>query len=223
MLKIDIDQKDKNYPIIEYEVFYPLNNGDMEILNTSFCKGLEIEISIPIMINDKIDKYNPKSNYYNDICTKATSKYNTDITLDDRRNEFIKNNMSLCEENCEFITYDNNIKKTKCSCKVKTTLSLDNIELDSKNLMKDIFNIKRISNIEIVKCYKIVFTRNNLKKNYGSFIILFIFILYFLCIIIFYCKSWKKLMGEIIKIINAKIKIYNTKKIRHKFHIKIIL
>ena len=32
MLKIDIDQKYKNYPIIEYEVFYPLNNGDMEIL-----------------------------------------------------------------------------------------------------------------------------------------------------------------------------------------------
>ena len=65
ILKIDIAQKYKNYPLIEYEVFYPLNNGKIEILNLSSCEGMDIEISIPIKINDTVDKYNPKSNYYN--------------------------------------------------------------------------------------------------------------------------------------------------------------
>ena len=201
ILKIDIEQKYKNYPLIEYEVFYPLDNGKIEILNLSSCEGMDIEISIPIKINDTVDKYNPKSNYYNDICSKATSKNNTDITLKDRRKEFIKNKMSLCEKNCEFISYEN--KRAKCSCKVKTILSLVNIELDSKNLINNFLDIKKITNIEIVKCYKIVFHMNNIPHNYGFFIITFIFILYCICINVFYCKSLKNLIDEINKIIKT--------------------
>ena len=201
ILKIDIKQKDKNYPLIEYEVFYPLNNGKIEILNLSSCEGMDIEISIPIKINDTVDKYNPKSNYYNDICSKATSKNNTDITLKDRRKEFIKNKMSLCEKNCEFISYEN--KRAKCSCKVKTIFSLVNIELDSKNLINNFLDIKKITNIEIVKCYKIVFHMNNIPHNYGFFIIIFIFILYCICIYVFYFKSLKNLIDEINKIIKT--------------------
>ena len=204
ILKIDIKQKGKNYPLIEYEVFYPLYGENNEILDLNLCNDTNIELSIPIIINDTIDKYNPKSNYYNDICTKATSKYNTDITLYDRRIEFINNDMSLCEENCELISYDNIYRKAKCSCKVKTSLSLDNIELDNKNILKNFIDIKKITNIEIVKCYKIVFNINNIKSNYGSFIILFIFILYFISIIIFYCKSLKKLIKKTIEIINSR-------------------
>ena len=72
MLKIDIEQKGKNYPIIEYEVFYPLENGKIKFLNLSYCKTSDIEISIPINITGPFDKnkYNPKSSYYNNICSK---------------------------------------------------------------------------------------------------------------------------------------------------------
>ena len=90
MVKIDIEQEYKNYPLIEYEFFYPLDNEKLEILNLSYCENIPIEIYIPIQLNDTIDKYDPKSDYYNNICTKATSKNNTDINLNDRRNEFIK-------------------------------------------------------------------------------------------------------------------------------------
>ena len=58
-------------------------------------------------INDNIDKYNPKSDYYNDICYKTTSESETDINLKDRRNIFSENNMTLCEENCIIIDYNN--------------------------------------------------------------------------------------------------------------------
>ena len=54
-----------------------------------------------------------------------------------------------------------------------------------------------------------------MKNNYGFFIIFFIFILYLICINIFYCKSLKILIGEIIKIISAiNSKEYNTTKNR---------
>ena len=206
ILKIDKEQKGKNYPQIEYQVFYPSISGKMEILNLSLCDGTDIELSIPIVINGTIDKYNPKSNYYNDICSKATSKSNTDIPLGDRRNEFINKNMSLCEENCELTDYDNNKKRAKCSCNAKKSLSLNNIELNGKNLFENLLDFKRITNIEIIKCYKIVFNIKNIKKNYGFYISIFVIILYFICLFAFYCKSKKNLINEIFKIIEAKNK-----------------
>ena len=212
ILKIDKEQKGKNYPLIEYEVFCPLDEGKIEILNLSFCKDIDIELLIPITINHTLDKYNPKSNYYNDICSKATSEYKTDITLNDRRNNFIKNNMSLCENNCKLTSYDHNKKRAKCSCKVKTTLFLDNIELNSKNLVNNFKDIKKITNIEIVKCYKIVFNIKNIKNNYGFFIFIFIFLLYFLCLNIFYYKSLKNLIKEIKIIVKASKYINNNVK-----------
>ena len=45
--------------------------------------------------------------------------YKTDIILQDRRNEFIQNNLSLCEKKCEYIKYDLNTKKTICECFIK--------------------------------------------------------------------------------------------------------
>ena len=207
ILKIDKEQKGKNYPVIEYQVYYPLNGGKMELLNLSFCENSDIELSIPVQINDTIDKYNPKSDYYNDICTKSNSDSNIDIPLNDRKNEFKKNNMSLCEEKCELFGYDNVYKKAKCSCAVKTSISLNNIESDDKNLSDNFLDIKSITNIEIIKCYKIVLNLNNLKNSYGSFIFIFIFILYILCVNIFYFKSFKNLIKEI-NIIN-KVILYN--------------
>ena len=89
---------------------------------------------------------------------------------------------------------------------MKTSISLDNIQFDRKNLMKNFLDIKKITNIEIVKCYKIIFYTNNIKYNYGLFFFFFMFILYFTCLTVFYCKSLKKLIDEIIKIIEAKNK-----------------
>ena len=105
-------------PKTEYEIYYPFNNN-LTKLDLIYCKDTKIEISISVKINDSIDKYNSSSNYYNDICYKTTSESGTDISLKDRRNEFVDNNMSLCEENCELIDYNYTNHKAKCSCDVK--------------------------------------------------------------------------------------------------------
>ena len=92
----------------------------MEKLNLSLCEKDIIEISIPVNISEEdIKKYNPNSNFYNDICSKHTTENKTDITLKDRRKEFLEKNMTLGENNCEFKTYDYNTKKVKCECNVK--------------------------------------------------------------------------------------------------------
>ena len=72
-------------PKLEYEVYYPLyNSNNLTKLDLNLCKDSKIEISIAVSINDSLDKYNPKSSYYNDICSKATSESGTDIPLKDR-------------------------------------------------------------------------------------------------------------------------------------------
>ena len=76
-------------------------------MNLSVCGDEKIEISIPINIFDEIDKYNSSSGYYNDICYPTKSNNGFDICLNDRRNEFIDNNLTLCEENCDLVGYSN--------------------------------------------------------------------------------------------------------------------
>ena len=84
----------------------------------------KIDIFIPVPINDDINKHNPKSDYYNNICSKSKSEFNTDITLRDRKNIFIDKNLTLCEEDCTLIDYNYISKKVKCSCKVKIKFPL---------------------------------------------------------------------------------------------------
>ena len=212
IIKLDIKEEGMKIPKIEYEVYYPLYNENLNKLNLTFCKGKKIDISIPISINDDIDKYNSSSDYFNNICSKSTSKNGTDIILNDRKNEFINDNMSLCEEDCDLIDYDYNINKAKCSCPIKINLPLiESIKFDKKKLLKRFIDVKNIFNFNIMKCYKTVFDKNNIRNNFGFFIILLIELLYFICLIIFAHYSFKQLKTEIKSIILLR-KTTNKKK-----------
>ena len=200
IIKIDINEEGMKIPIIEYEVYYPLNANNFTKLNLSICEGTKIDILIPISINDDIEKYNISSNYYNDICSLATSENGTDITLSDRKQEFLKNNMSLCEENCELFEYNYITQKAKCSCDVKINVPLiENIKFDKKRFFDNFIKVKNIININVVKCYKIAFDKNNIKKNIGFFIFLFLILIYLITLLIFRFKSYYRLKRNINK------------------------
>ena len=68
-------------------------------------------------------KFDSNSNFYNDICDQYTSESGTDLTNFDRKNNFNNNNLSLCENVCEFKEYMKYNKKAVCDCKVKTSLN----------------------------------------------------------------------------------------------------
>ena len=187
-------------------------------MNLSLCKNEKIEISIPVKINDNIDKYNPKSGYYNDICYKTTSEYGTDIILKDRRNDFVENNMILCEGDCELIDYNYTIEKVKCSCEIITNINPNyDFKFNKNEFFKSLTDIKNIININILRCYKNVFGIKNLMHNYGFYIMTSFIFLYIITIIIFRFLSYKKLNKIIF---NIFIILNNTKSLEVQPEIK---
>ena len=116
--KVDVIQEGFKIPKVEYEVYTKYNRTNLFKLSLSYCDNVKIDISIPIKVEEDIDKYNSSSKYYNDICYTATSDSGTDITLKDRKEEFINNNKTVCQENCIFTEYNYTTGKAKCSCDI---------------------------------------------------------------------------------------------------------
>ena len=65
-------------------------------------------------------------------------------------------------------------------------------------------NIKKksLTNLKILKCIKIIFSKKNLITNIGSYIIIFIILLYIISSILFYLKGYDFLYNQIIDILN---------------------
>ena len=208
ILKIEVNQTGMKIPKIEYEIYAPLNDNKLKKLDLSICNSTRVEISIPVFLNDDIKKYDPRSDYYNDICTKTTSKYGTDICMKDRQNEFVENNMAICEENCYLLDYDTDNKKVKCSCPIKLNLPLvENIEIDKKQFFKSFTYINTFANIKMMKCIKDVIDLKELKNNSGFLIFFFIVFIFFISLFLFSCKFYLDLKKQIIQIFNAKKEI----------------
>ena len=204
MLKLDIFEKGLLIPIIEYEVY---NSKTKEQIELNACKNIKINLSIPVTIDENnIFQYNSSHEYYNDICYPY-SKNNADIILKDRRDEYINNNLSLCEKDCEYNNYDYNIKKVSCQCftKIKIPL-LSEIAINKDKLERNFIDIKSISNIEILKCVKEAFDKKRLILNLGFLIMSIIILIILILSILFKIKGYPNLKNRIYDIIINKKK-----------------
>ena len=215
IFKRDVIVEGFSSPIVEYEVFHPITKQQ---LNLSYCKNIPIEIEIPVNINeDELDKYNTSSKYYTDICTPATSENRTDIILSDRKNEYINKNLSLCEPDCIFSGYNSNAKKAKCECKVKISISnLSELKIDKQKLLKSFIDIKSKININVIKCYKLLFSKEGFLNNIGNYLLLSIIAYTFISSIIFYLNGFNLLKNKIEKMTNQLIKNINYENISNK-------
>ena len=212
--KLDINIEGMKIPKIEYAVYYPFYNETLDQLNLSFCQGMKIDLYIPAYINEDFEKYDPKSSYYNDICSISSSDNTIDIPLFDRQNLFIDINMTLCEEDCNLVDYYSTINKVQCSCgiKIKIPLLEEEIKFDKQLLKQSFTDIKNITNLKIVKCYKNVFTIKKLLKNYGFYFFLIILIIFFISFILFYARYYSILKNIIKDLIDAKNYEFKIKK-----------
>ena len=158
IFKVDYYLEDILIPIIGYEIYHPLNKSKLDLI---YCEDELIKLNIPVIIDENnIFKYNPNSDYYNDNCFSYTTENGTDIILNDRRQEFINNNLSLCENNCSFTGYEKETKKSSCNCYIKKKLDLISATNDSNKLLNNI-DLDSASSTKVVtlKCTKALFLK----------------------------------------------------------------
>ena len=117
---LEIYQEGMRIPKVEYDIYAKLN-GSLEKLNLNSCQNNKISLLIPVDNVGTLDKLNSKSGYYNDFCYTATSDNGTDISLEDRKNEYPSK--TVCQDDCDFVTYNYTTKKAKCSCEAKKSSS----------------------------------------------------------------------------------------------------
>ena len=74
-------------------------------------------------------------------------------------------------------------KKAVCSCGIKTEIPfMKDIKFD-KNVLKESFSdIKNYVNIKILECYKTVFKKENILKNFGFYILGILFTSNIICL-----------------------------------------
>ena len=214
IFKIDEYEEGLLTPIIEYEVY---SSKTKKQLNLTICKDLKINVLLPASINeDEEYKHDSSDEYYNDICNVYTTDTGTDMTLDDRRKEFVNNNLSLCESNCEYKGYDSKIQKAECECEIKINIfSITEITINKDKLYKSFTNINNNINLNVLKCYRLLFNKEELKYNIGFYILLSIILATLALCIIFIFKGPKYFKDEINKIFPSNNNKIATKKIEN--------
>ena len=207
VFKIDIQLNDSIPKMVEYEVYSPVTK---QKLNLSLCENDDIDVYVPINLNentndlyDKMSKYgfdifNENNSFYHDICLPFTTEEGTDATLSDRQNTYYNGSLALCESSCIYQNYNSTRGKAKCQCKIKQkfteikTITYDKLDINT------LFDIKTITNIELIKCFKLVFSKNGIYNNYGSIIII-CFISIFLLLIILYHINERRSISSILR------------------------
>ena len=204
MKKIDVIQEGMQIPKIEFEIYAKINGSNLEKLNKSVCEKTKVDLFLPINLTENLDKYNTSSGYFQDICYITTSDDGTDMTLKDRKEDYINNNKMVCEDDCDFSEYDYNIRKVKCSCPVKeSSLSFADIKIDKSKLLKNFVDFKNFANIKMLSCYRLLSSKKGIRNNIGFFIISIILFFHIICCFIFYIKGFKKLKLKIDNILFA--------------------
>lgn len=100
------------------------------------------------------------------------------MIINDRIDEYINSNNSLCEKNCEFFSLEPKSKIVNCKCKIKHEFkSLTQILSEKEVLNTYIKRNLRKTNFHALGYGKIIFENNSIWKNVGNYFIMFIFLL----------------------------------------------
>ena len=204
VLKLDAYREGQTGPKVEYQVYYSFNGATLEELDLTICENDVITILVSANLTGNIDMYNQKSGFYSDICYTYTSGNGTDLTLTERQQMFYENNMSICEEGCDFGGYIADIGRVICNCEAKISEPIiSEIKVD-KSKLYNFIDIKKIANFDVLKCFNLVFSKAVVDGNIGFYAFLPTFVMYFICLIYFYARGFKLLRYQINEIVFAK-------------------
>jgi len=206
IFKIDYFVPGLSIPVIGYEVYHPDTKAKLEL---DECKDALIDLDIPVSINEKeLFKNDPNSEYYTNECYPYTSENGTDIILNDRKEEFINNNLSLCENKCSYNGYNEKTKKVSCECEAKSKDFVISELISDNNLLSNNIVIENSTNTNLItmKCIYTLFTKEGMIKNIANYILASILVLFMISGILFYKVGFYFLEDDIQKIISIKQK-----------------
>ena len=232
IFRIDIENSDKSYTFVQYEVFNPETYDE---LGLDVCDNILINITIPAKLDSetqlifaKLKNYgynlfDPNDKFYNDICTKYTSENKTDILLADRKNDIYNKygNKTICQDGCDLASYNGSLEEATCQCQPQTKQTDLNLNISKnfniKGLNQVFFKTLNNSNFRVLKCYQVAIDLSTIKENKGRLMMTLILLIFIILFIIFIIKGKKQLniyMQEIL--LNSKLKNDTKKKKNHK-------
>jgi len=220
IFKIDIQDYDKALIYVQYEIYHPVT---FKQLNLDVCKNIPINITIPayldsetILVYESLNSsgynlFNSNDKFYNDICTTYTTINNTDILLIDRKTDIYNKyaNISICQENCDLVSYNDNSKRVSCFCYIQSNVTNIDLNIQPKFILKGVqdifFNYLNNSNFRVLKCYRVAIDLSTIFENIGRIIMSVIVLIFVILFIIFLIKGNKH-----ISLYLNNIKIYNS-------------
>ena len=210
ILKYDVIQNESLSTSVEYEIYHPESRIKLDL---SICNYLNIHLNMQLgqylidLYNQLkeygYDMFNRNDKFYTDICSTYTSENGTDMILSDRRKTFFRDLDELCGNDCEFAGYDFDNLDLSCNCVPKNQINYEITKIKfNKNKLGSYFKISTYANLAVLKCYKLAFSKEGQKSNYGSYLILILTFFIILLMILFY-YNYKK---QIKNIINSGLK-----------------
>ena len=175
ILYIQVTESGMRVSNIQYEIYSLLNTPspipNIRKLDLDICKEMKVEVEVDVDIpKGDMNLYNSSSGFYNDICYTYKSDRGTDVTLKDRRDDYVNNNLAICDNGCELTAYDYTTHKASCYCPISLTISsISKIKIDKERLMSNFLDISNVANTKIMKCYSTFFS-SKIKKNVGFFV-----------------------------------------------------
>ena len=204
---VDFIQDDMEISKIQFDVYCKLDGTSFTKLKLTPCQGKKITLSIPKHLSGDLDKKNASSRYYNDRCLSAKSDSGTDIPLKYRQIDFVVNNRTVCQEDCDFTYYNEKDSLVNCSCNFKDIdITFEDMKIDSNKLydnFDDTSDKKEISNIGILSCDSLSSTEN-IKSNPGFLSLIIILAIFIIIFIIFCSKGYNMLETKMIEVIEKK-------------------
>ena len=173
IIKIDIYKPDYVSSQVEYLIFtlsgkkIDLNDcSNVNIIITNYFNFSKINYELMVSLAEYgYDIFNPSDFFYSSVCSIYKNEFGTDVINLIRREEYYQN-ISLCEEGCEYNGLNFDDYSFQCVCLFNTDIDLSDRKRNF-NIWNSYFKSPLSpSNLKVFKCYKYLF--KNFFHNYGQ-------------------------------------------------------
>ena len=155
------------------------------------------------LANKGIDIFNPKDSFFNDICKQIDNIKGKDMILIDRRTDIFQN-ITFCQSGCTYAGMNYDLMFANCLCDSYSLEIEENNEDEENNknynekinfnsIKKHILSNLFDFNINVMKCYNLVFNLKILRHNIGFYCMCIMSISQCIFLVVFFSKKLKPL------------------------------